>query len=170
MAQIYISLGSNINRDHYLEQGLNALVKCFGTLQLSSLFESEAVGFAGTPFYNMVIGANTSKTILQVANELRIIEFANGREENAKKFSPRTLDLDLLLFDDLIMNEPAQIPREEIGQNAFVLWPLAEIAAEKIHPVLKLSFAQLWKNYDKSRQHLQKVPLSWQQNMENKNV
>lgn len=161
MAEIYISLGSNINRQHYIEQGLNALTDAFGSLRLSSLFESEAVGFAGKAFYNMVVGVNTAQTLSQVAATLRNIEFANGRSQDAKKFSPRTLDLDLLLYDDVIANEPAQIPRDEINKNAFVLWPLAEIAGHLAHPIIGQCYDELWQQYDKTQQQLKIVPLVW---------
>lgn len=162
MARVYISLGSNVNRDYYVGQGLTALADSFGDLTLSSLFESESVGFDGAPFYNMVIGLSTEETVESVAKCLKNIELANDRSLDAKKYSPRTLDLDLLLFDDYILELPAQIPRHEISQNAFVLWPLAEIAGELHHPVLKQSYQQLWQEYDKSRQQLHKVTLNWQ--------
>ena len=161
MAEIYISLGSNINRQHHIEQGLNALTDAFGSLKLSSLFESETVGFTGKAFYNMVAGVNTDQTLAQVATTLRSIEFAHGRSENAKKFSPRTLDLDLLLYDDDVAESPAQIPREEITTNAFVLWPLAEVAGHLIHPIIRKSYEELWQQYDKNLQQLKIVPLVW---------
>jgi len=161
MAQIYISLGTNINRDFYLNQGLNTLQQVFGELTLSSLFESEAVGFSGSNFYNMVIGITTSLTVTEAALALRKIEFDNGREQNAKKFSPRTLDLDLLLYDDLVLDKPVQIPRDEITKNAFVLWPLAEIAAQLKHPLLQQSYQQLWQEYDQTSQQLKKHPFTW---------
>jgi 2-amino-4-hydroxy-6-hydroxymethyldihydropteridine diphosphokinase len=162
MARLYISLGSNVDRQHYVSAGLTALEQLFGQLTLSSLFASKAVGFDGAEFYNMVIGATTSLTIEQVAKALRDIEFANGRQVNAKKYSPRTLDLDLLLFDDLILNSPAQIPRAEITENAFVLWPLAEVAPKLNHPILQQSYQQLWQAYDKTQQQLTKVDFFWQ--------
>jgi 2-amino-4-hydroxy-6-hydroxymethyldihydropteridine diphosphokinase len=161
MARLYISLGSNVDRQHHVKSGLNALEQLFGSLTLSSLFASKAVGFDGAEFYNMVIGATTELNITQVATALRDIEFANGRQLDAKKYSPRTLDLDLLLFDDLILEHPAQIPRAEITENAFVLWPLAEVAPELQHPILKQSYQQLWQTYDK-KQQLTKVSFSWQ--------
>jgi 2-amino-4-hydroxy-6-hydroxymethyldihydropteridine diphosphokinase len=165
MAQIYISLGSNINREHYVKQGLIALAKAFDLpfeqLTLSSLFESEAVGFNGAAFYNMVIGISCSHNIDEVATILRTIEFSHGREQNAKKFSPRSLDLDLLLYDDLIIDEPAQIPREEITKNAFVLWPLSEVAPELTHPILKKNYRELWQGYNKTSQQLSIVANCW---------
>lgn len=162
MAEVYISLGSNIDRQYHIEQGLDALTCKYGALTLSALFESDAVGFAGKAFYNMVVGLKTEQSLQQVANTLREIEFAHGRSRYAKKFSPRTLDLDLLLYDKVIAESPAQIPRSEITKNAFVLWPLAQIAGHLIHPVLGQSYQELWQQYDKKQQQLKVVPLDWQ--------
>lgn len=165
MTDIYISLGSNIDKEYHIKCGLEALAAAFNlpfeALKLSSLFESEAVGFSGKPFYNMVVGLSCQQSVEQVAKLLRQIEFNYGRSANAKKFSPRTLDLDLLLFDDLISNQPAQLPRDEITKNAFVLWPLSEIAADLLHPILNENYHKLWQDYDKSSQHLKKVKKCW---------
>ena len=161
MAIIYISLGSNIDRETHVKQGLSALKQAFGALTLSSLFESKAVGFTGKNFYNMVIAIETKKSIKQVANILRDIEFAHGRDLNAKKFSPRSLDLDLLLYDNLIIEQPAQLPRNEITTNAFVLWPLSQVAPDVKHPVLKENYQTLWQNYNKASQTLNIVANCW---------
>ncbi len=165
MAEIYISLGSNVEREYHVQHGLNALAKAFNLpfeqLVLSSLFKSTAVGFSGNAFYNMVIGICTQDSVEQVATKLRDIEINYGRTPSAKKFSPRTLDLDLLLYDDLIINEPAQLPRDEIDKNAFVLWPLNEIAPTLIHPIIKESYQSLWKNYDKASQQLNIIANCW---------
>ena len=165
MAQIYISLGSNVKREHYVEQGLKSLAKAFALpfeqLTLSSLFECEAIGFKGSAFYNMVIAIKCPHSIEQVASILRAIEFSHGRDHNAKKYSPRTLDLDLLLYDDLITDQPAQIPRDEITKNAFVLWPLSEVAPTLVHPILKQSYQDLWCEYNKTSQQISIVENCW---------
>ena len=165
MADIYISLGSNVEREFHVQQGLRALAESFNLpfeqLTLSSLFKSEAVGFNGNAFYNMVIGIKTDDTVEQVALKLRHIEINFGRTLDTKKFSPRTLDLDLLLFDDLIIDSPAQLPRDEIDKNAFVLWPLSEIAPTLIHPVIKESYQTLWQNYNKTSQQLNIIANCW---------
>ncbi|MGJ8692981.1 MAG: 2-amino-4-hydroxy-6-hydroxymethyldihydropteridine diphosphokinase [Thalassotalea sp.] len=161
MARIYISLGTSINREKYLLEGLKALADTYNHLTLSSLFESEAVGFDGPHFFNMVIAVDTSDSVEQVAKTLKKIELEHGRSPDATKFSPRTLDLDLLLYDDLILTTPAQIPRDEITKNAFVLWPLAELAGDDVHPIAQLTYRQLWQQYDKNKQQLKKVPFTW---------
>jgi len=162
MAQIYISIGSNIEKEVNIIKGLDALKHVFGELTLSSLFESESIGFDGPIFYNMVVGASTELSLDELSKILRQIEFDHGRDFDAVKFSPRTLDLDLLLFDDVICDSPAQLPRDEITKNAFVLWPLTELAPNLEHPVLKQTIEQLWQQYDKTSQQLRKVPLNWQ--------
>jgi 2-amino-4-hydroxy-6-hydroxymethyldihydropteridine diphosphokinase len=162
MVQVYLSLGSNIDRENNLRSGLTELTSIYHELTLSSLFESEAVGFDGSPFYNMVVGLQTKQSIDELSKTLRDIEFKFGREVNAKKFSPRTLDIDILLYGDLIQAKPVQLPRDEISFNAFVLWPLAEIAPQQVHPVLKQSYLSLWQNFDKSKQKLAIIPFNWQ--------
>jgi len=170
MSYLYISLGTNINREYHVKHGLTELTKVFGALTLSSLYESTAIGFEGSNFYNMVVGAETTSSLEDVAILLRDIEFKYGREKQAQKFSPRTLDLDILLFDELVLNTPAQIPRDEITKNAFVLWPLAEIAEELKHPIINQSYGQLWNDYDKASQSITQIPFSWSHIMDNQNT
>lgn len=162
MARIYISLGSNIEREQHIRAGLDALYRLFGNLTVSRVFESEAVGFAGRPFYNLVAAADTTLALAPLCQALRELEFAHGREPDAKKFAPRTLDLDLLLFDDCICQTPAVLPRGEILTNAFVLWPLAELAPERRHPTEGRTLGALWQAYDKSAQRLAPIDFCWQ--------
>lgn len=160
MSQIYISIGSNIDRNHHINASLNALEQTFGELSISSIYESEAVGFEGENFYNLVVGAQTELNMPEVVETLKKIEDENGRVRGGERFSARTLDLDLLTYDDLIAEEPAQIPRDEITKNAFVLWPLAEIAPNDILPGSDKSYQQLWQAYDQNKQKLWTVPFT----------
>lgn len=158
MAWVYISLGSNIDREANTRAGVRALQAVYGDLILSSVYESEAVGFEGSSFYNMVIALKTHEPVHQMAQRLHRIEEDYGRERSGPKFSSRTLDLDLLLYDDLVLDESGlQIPRDEILQRAFVLWPLAEVAPDLKHPVNGKSYAQLWFDFDKSKERLKPV-------------
>ncbi|XQW85692.1 2-amino-4-hydroxy-6-hydroxymethyldihydropteridine diphosphokinase [Thalassotalea piscium] len=162
MAQVYISLGTNIDKHINLANGLNALYHSYGPLTLSSLYECQAVGFVGDSFFNMVIGVETAQSVLQISTQLREIEFRFGRPENAQKFSSRTLDLDILLFDDIVLAEPVQLPRHEILTNAFVLCPLAEIAGQVMHPEKQQRFEQLWQAFDKYSQQIKQIPFKWE--------
>ncbi len=99
-------------------------------------------------------------SLVDVCALLKQIERDNGRTANDKKFSPRTLDLDLLFYDDVICDSPAQLPRDEITKNAFVLQPLSEVAPDFYHPVAKQTIAQLWNEYNNPQQKLWKVEFS----------
>ena len=159
MAQIFISIGSNINKEHYIKAALAILPQHFDNVIYSSIFESESVGFEGNNFYNLVAAATTNLPLEEVCARLKQIERDHGRTPADKKFSPRTLDLDLLFFDEVNCDTPAQLPRDEITKNAFVLWPLAEIASDFIHPTVNLSIGELWQNYNKNKQKLWKVEI-----------
>ncbi len=161
MAQIYISLGSNIDAVKNIKAGLDALHHYFGELSLSRVYESEAVGFAGSNFLNMVAGAETQLDVAEVVAIFKQIERDNGRVAGAKKFSPRTLDLDLLLYDDLVCQAPVELPRAEIVKNAFVLWPLSELIPNRIHPISNLSYQVMWQEYDKDKQQLWPIAFDW---------
>jgi len=155
MAKIYISIGSNIDAEKNIRLAVHALQDHYGKLILSSVYESEAVGFDGDNFLNLVVGLKTEEDVYTVAATLRKIEDENGRDRSGPRFSPRTVDLDLLLYDDLILQEEGlDIPRDEITKNAFVLLPLDEIASQLIHPLSGKTMCVLWLNFDKDSQKL----------------
>lgn len=152
----YISIGSNIDKEIHIPASISALTKLYGPLTLSSVYESESVGFSGDAFYNLVVGFDSELDVKQIVEQLREIELDNGRNRDCKKFSARTLDLDLVLYGDLIINEGRiQIPRDEIERYAFVLEPLAEIAGHLRHPVSGIRYSELWEHFDKTdlKQH-----------------
>jgi 2-amino-4-hydroxy-6-hydroxymethyldihydropteridine diphosphokinase len=158
---IYISVGSNIEREKYTKAGLQGLAEAYGELVLSRVYESESVGFQGSHFYNLVVKAFTELTIDAVCQTLKLIEDNNKRERSSKKFSPRTLDLDLLLYDSVISHDSVELPRPEILYNAFVLQPLAEIAPQDKHPIAGKTYADLWQDYDKTQQQLWPIEFTW---------
>jgi 2-amino-4-hydroxy-6-hydroxymethyldihydropteridine diphosphokinase len=164
VAIIYISLGSNIDRASNTRAGIQALHARFGELELSPVYESEAVGFQGDAFYNMVIACEVSEDVHSANRALAEIEDAHGRDRSGPRFSSRTLDLDLLLFDDLVLDQGGlKLPREEILKNAFVLWPLAEIAPDLVHPLVGKTYAELWAAFDKTRENLHPIEFSFDQ-------
>ncbi|MDH5302320.1 MAG: 2-amino-4-hydroxy-6-hydroxymethyldihydropteridine diphosphokinase [Gammaproteobacteria bacterium] len=162
MARIYISIGSNTQREHYLRAGVRALAEHFLSLTISPVYESSAVGFDGDNFYNLVVAVDSDLSPQAVDKLLKQIEDNNQRDRSGPRFSGRTLDLDLLLYDDLILNEGKLIlPREEITQNAFVLKPLVDIAPTLCDPRNGKSYRQLWDEYDQAKQPLWVVEFSW---------
>lgn len=162
MPRVYLSLGSNIDRELHLRAAYRLLAEKYGRLLVSSVYESESVGFSGDHFFNLVIGIDTDRPVGELAADMRAIEEANGRSRVGPKFSSRTLDIDVLTYGALTgIIEGIALPRDEILKNAFVLQPLAEIAGGELHPQTGKTFAQHWDAYDKVHQKLWKVPFSW---------
>ena len=160
MARVFISIGSNIDRKANITAGIKALDKLFHPTTCSTIYESESVGFDGDNFYNLVLAFDTNASISEVSTHLSRIEDENGRKRDGPRFSSRTLDLDLLLYDDEILETDAlTLPRPEIYENAFVLLPLSEVAAKQIDPLKKKTYAQLWGQFDHSKQNLWPVTL-----------
>ena len=161
MARIYVSIGSNIERDKHIRAALDALHLRFGALTVSTIYQTRSIGFEGADFYNLVAGFDTDDTVHEVATALRAIEAAHGRLRSGGKFASRTLDIDLLLYDDLVSNEAGlQLPRGEITRYAFVLGPLAEVAGDIRHPVLGRRFAELWAEFAADKTDLRPVQLA----------
>jgi 2-amino-4-hydroxy-6-hydroxymethyldihydropteridine diphosphokinase len=141
---------------------LDALSAAYGDLVLSSVFESESVGFEGDPFYNLVVGVDTEQSVGEFTQSLRTIEDEHGRRRDTPWFSARTLDLDLLIYGDAAgVVEGVSLPRAEITGSAFVLRPLAEIARTEAHPLTGRSYADLWRDFDKGEQRLWAVDFVW---------
>ena len=157
MAHVYVSVGSNIDREDNIAMALRLLEASFGELQCSSVYESEAVGFDSDPFYNLVVGFDTTDSPREIQDALHCIEVASGRIRTTG-LSARTLDLDLLLYDDLVIDADGLVlPRTDISRYAFVLGPLAEIAGEQRHPVSGERYADMWSAFDQAGPTLSRI-------------
>lgn len=142
MPQVYVSLGSNIEPETNLCACLSALQQAFGDLRCSTIYQSAAIGFEGEAFLNAVVSFYTELSSTELKAWLKQLEAQQGRRQSHQKFSARPLDLDLLLYADLI--KPAQkLPHPDILNYRFVLQPLAELAPEYQHPILSKSIASL---------------------------
>jgi len=162
MTQVFLGLGSNLEREKNIRAGLAALQTLFGYLIFSKVYESEPVGFKGSNFYNMVVSVHTDLGIASLAEALKKIEADHGRLRTGPKYSPRTLDIDILTYGDFVGVEAGvELPRAEITENAFVLLPLSEIAPQQLHPQLKKTYAELWKAYDHKSQSLWPIEFNY---------
>ena len=145
LTQVYLGLGSNIERESHLRAGLDALASFLTDLRCSAVFESQPVGIKSGPFFNLVVSAHTDLPLMELDRRLKFIEDDNGRYAPDRKGLP--LDIDVLLYGDLVGNFDGLIlPRAEILKNAFVLWPLSLMAPERVHPEAGKTFAALWRD------------------------
>jgi len=142
---VYLSLGSNVgDREAHLRDALARLGATGRVIAVSSFYETEPVEFTHQPwFLNCAVALETGQTPQQLMTALLAIEEEMGRRRVQKK-GPRSIDIDILLFDDVVMDsKDLVIPHPAMHERRFVLEPLAEIAPDVIHPVLKKMISEL---------------------------
>jgi 2-amino-4-hydroxy-6-hydroxymethyldihydropteridine diphosphokinase len=160
LSTVYLSLGSNIDARSNICSGIEALETSFGSVGLSPVYRAAAVGFEGKDFINLVARIETTMTPVELKDFLTRLEDRHDRNRDAPKFSDRTLDIDILLYDDLVLYSPAvQIPRDEILEAAYVLRPLAELAPGVVHPAERVTLAELWREFPKKQDTLEAIRL-----------
>ena len=145
MARVYVSIGSNIDKEDNIVSSVSTLREHFGELDISNVYETKAVGFNGGDFHNLVVGFNTDQSPLEISQTLKNVEANHDRTRGKEKFESRTLDLDQLLYGDLVMQmEGVNVPHPDILRYNFVLKPLAELAGEVVHPEAEKTILELW--------------------------
>ena len=150
VAEVFVGVGSNLDRERNIVAGVAALRAAFGPLRESSVIDNPAVGFIGDDFLNLVVAFETDEPASGVASRLQEIEKAFGRVRGSDRYVARALDLDLLLYGDVV-DDDLRIPRPDILEYAFVLGPLAEIAPEHRHPVTGRTYQSLWDAFRANR-------------------
>jgi len=164
---VYVGIGSNIEQDKHIRLAVQSLLSAFGEqchLLLSPVYKTQAIGFEGDDFLNLVASFLTDLSPFDVEKKLKEIEHLNGRRRGQEKFSARTLDIDLLLYDqDIINNNGVSVPRDEIEKYAFVLSPLADLAPDLIHPQTRQSMSEMWQQLRKKNNAgaLERIHFDW---------
>ena len=147
MSTAWLGLGSNVNAENHIRAGIKELKEKFENVSLSPVYASTAVGFDGDDFINLVARVETDMQPLELRQYLRDLEDRYDRKRNVPKFSDRSLDIDILLYDDLVLLSPLlEIPRAEIMKFAHVLKPLADLGPDLIHPTELRSISDIWKS------------------------
>lgn len=151
MAKAYLSLGSNQEPERHLAAAVQALRETFGDIVLSDWVQTKAVGFDGPDFINGAAIIETGWDVYMLDAWLHALEDRQGRRRDVPRFSDRTLDIDIIFFDDLIIEGPGhlRIPRPEL-KHAFVLGPLAQIAPDYVNPETGVSLAEDWRGFNAS--------------------
>jgi 2-amino-4-hydroxy-6-hydroxymethyldihydropteridine diphosphokinase len=144
-------MGSNVEPERNLSRAAALLAREFPGTRFSRWFRNRAVGFEGEDFINLVAGFDTDLPAHAVVEKLHAIERSCGRERDAPRWAPRAMDLDVLLYGDLISDEPGlKLPRPDLLKRAYMLGPLAELAPEVLHPTAQLSIGELWRRFDQA--------------------
>jgi 2-amino-4-hydroxy-6-hydroxymethyldihydropteridine diphosphokinase len=159
--RVFVSGGSNIDAKSNIRRAIAELEKEFGELQLSAVYRSPAVGFDGDDFLNLIIGFTTDRSARDCAAVMNRLEAEAGRTDEQHGFAARPLDLDMVLYGDLVDDAQAlRVPRDDVDKYAFVLGPLAEIAPEFRHPVSGKTMSELWAAFDQQSSPLLRESLA----------
>ena len=149
MATIYVGLGSNIDPEDNLHLGIRELRARYGELELSAVYRSKPVGFEGADFLNLVGRFESNDSPQAICRQIELIHNLVGRDRESGKWESRPLDIDLLLYNDLVIDErPVRIPRSDVLEYSFVLRPLAELAPDLVHPVSGRTMLEHWQEFD----------------------
>lgn len=150
--KVYLGLGSNRDVDANISAGIRALREAFDKVSISPVYRSPAVGFEGSDFLNCAAVIRTTLALGELKQWLVDLEDHHGRDRSQPKFSDRALDIDILLYGDLVgEHDGLELPRDEILKYAHVLKPLADLAPDLEHPVTGVSFSEHWEQFEGER-------------------
>ena len=160
MTTVLLSLGSNVQPRRHLKAAVEALARQFGAITASPAYRTAAVGFDGPAFLNSAVRIETDWPLQRVEDWLHALEDAHGRDRSGPRFSDRTLDIDVVFYGTLIVEGPGhlRIPRPEL-RHAFVIKPLADIAADFVDPVSGMPLAALWQAHPQHAETFEIVAL-----------
>jgi 2-amino-4-hydroxy-6-hydroxymethyldihydropteridine diphosphokinase len=158
--RVFVAAGSNIEPEINLARACAEIRHTWPDTVCSRAYRNVAVGFDGPDFINLVVGFSAAQPLVSVIARLRAIETQCGRPRYAPKWASRTMDLDVLLFGDLVeKTTDYTLPRPDLLKRPYMLGPLAEIAPDVIHPVAQRSIAQLWEDFDRDGHEMSPVEL-----------
>jgi 2-amino-4-hydroxy-6-hydroxymethyldihydropteridine diphosphokinase len=153
-----VAVGGNVEPLKYLDRALTLLEQRFGRIEVSPAYRNAAVGFAGEDFINLVVKLRTDEPVEAVRAALQEIESACDRPGDAPKWAPRTMDLDILLYGDVVRTEPGlNLPRPDLVKRPYMLKPTADLAPELLHPTLRRPMRELWAALERTEPHAMQI-------------
>lgn len=163
MPLLTLSIGSNEDSYENIRTAVKVLRMRYPDLECSTVYESEAVGFEGENFLNLVACAETGESLHFINSFLKQLEDQLGRDRSQPKFSGRPMDIDILTYGDIAGEmEGVKLPRDEILKHAFVLQPLADLLPDQVHPEAQKSYQTLWQEFEAADQKLWPIEFDWQ--------
>jgi 2-amino-4-hydroxy-6-hydroxymethyldihydropteridine diphosphokinase len=145
VSEVLVALGSNIAPAARMQQAAVLLKAAFTGVRFSACYQNPAAGFSGDDFINAAAAFSTALPAEAVRAQLQGIEAACGRHPDDPKWAPRAMDLDILLFGDLVSAAPGlQLPRGDLLRRAYMLGPAAELQPGRVHPTARRTLAALW--------------------------
>ncbi len=158
MTDVYIAIGSNIEPVANLARAITLMRAAWPDIRFSSAYRNAAAGFEGDDFINLAASFTTTATLAELLVRLHTIEHSCGREREAPKWAPRAMDLDVLLYGELVGDFPgAVLPRPDLLKRPYMLGPMAELAGNVRHPVSGLTMADHWQRFDRGAHAMQLV-------------
>ena len=162
MTTVLVAAGSNIDAAANLRRALDVLARRYPGLRCSRAYRNAAVGFEGEDFINLVVAFETDDDVRKVLAHLHEAEAACGRERDAPKWAPRSMDLDVLLYGSMVTDEPGLVlPRPDLLRRAYMLGPTAELAPDLVHPTSGSTMRELWESFDRDAHEMQPMDLDW---------
>jgi 2-amino-4-hydroxy-6-hydroxymethyldihydropteridine diphosphokinase len=146
--RVFVAAGSNVEPEAHLARACAEIADSWRDSTFSRAYRNKAVGFDGPDFINLVVGFSTAQPLAMVIARLRAIETRCGRPRYAPKWASRSMDLDVLLFGDVVeQTDEYTLPRPDLLKRPYMLGPMAEIAPDVVHPTERRKIGDLWEHF-----------------------
>ena len=160
---VLVAAGSTVEPFENMRRALDVLQQHFAPITVSSAYVNDAVGFVGDAFVNLVVAFDTELAVREVIDRLREAEAACARDRSAPRWGPHTMDLDVLIYGDVVCDEPGlRLPRPDLLLRPYMLRPAADIAPDRMHPTARRTLRDLWREMSTQDSHVMRaVDLDW---------
>jgi 2-amino-4-hydroxy-6-hydroxymethyldihydropteridine diphosphokinase len=162
MATVFLGIGSNAASEENLRLAVRELRRRYGEMSISPVYRSASYGFKGADFLNLVVRFESQHAPAEICEHIELIHNLAGRRRGSDKWESRPLDIDLLIYNDLVINDrPVRIPRDDVLKYSFVLRPIAELAPNYRHPVSGRTLLEHWQEFDATSHPLKETRVDW---------